>query len=446
MLTRNYQNRQNAGNNNSRNPFRPYSSNRFPSRPFSAYTYQHDVTNDNDAVGAANKSFNDDDKENYIPNDQEQYNTYEDVFYQGAIWAQSQPTQSNQHIDGMQEPKDVDHDDTVELNFITTKLMTTFKCRRCYAVFTSNNQLHRHLRTGCDITATNAPAELVQETPITAMTPDTIIVTPSRQVIASDSSDVTVEGYAFRGYQYVTTMVAFLFGGILYKLCFDTGCTMSLIDRKFLFEIFPKTILRKMPTPMKVKGIGDRKHDACEYIKLKMYLPSPTGKTALIDREFHVVDNLTAKALIGIDIMKPKGIVIDLGMNIMKIGACKDLLIPIDVTSKGARVNTTIFSRKGIILPPHTNVPVLVTGAKRPLSLPTDRDFIFEPNILDTLLVYAHVVDYNMSEVFIRNDTDYEITLPRRTRLGNVTEYDAAGAFAVDPDQHDLAMKAPKRL
>ena len=200
-----------------------------------------------------------------------------------------------------------------------------------------------------------------------------------------------------------------------------------------------------MPTPIKVKGIGDRKYDTCEYIKLKMYLLSPTGKTALIDREFHVVDNLTAKALIGIDIMKPKGIVIDLGMNIMKIGACKDLLIPIDVTSKGARVNTIIFSRKGIVLLPYTNVPVLVTGAKRPLSLPTDRDFIFKPNTLDTLLVYAHIVDYNISEVFIRNDTNYEITLPRRTRLSNVTEYDTAGAFVVDPNQHDLTMKAPKR-
>ena len=209
---------------------------------------------------------------------------------------------------------------------------------------------------------------------------------------------------------------------------------MSLIDRKFLFEIFPKTILRKMLTPIKVKGIGDRKHNTYKYIKLKMYLLSLTGKIALIDREFYVVDNLTAKVLIGIDIMKPKGIVIDLGMNIMKIGACKDLLIPIDVTSKGARVNTTIFSRKDIVLLLYTNILVLVIGAKRPLSLPIDRDFIFEPNILNTLLVYIYVVNYNMSEVFIRNNTDYEITLPRRTRLGNVTEYDTTGAFVVDPN------------
>ena len=189
-----------------------------------------------------------------------------------------------------------------------------------------------------------------------------------------------------------------------------------------------------MLTPMKVKGIGNRKYDAYKYIKLKMYLQSSNSNIALIDREFYVIDNLTAKALIGIDIIKPKSIVIDLDINIMKIGACKDLLIPINITSKGARVNTTIFSRKGIVLPPYTNILVPITGAKRPLSLPTDRDFIFEPYTHNTLLVYTYIVDYNISEVFIRNDTNYKITLQRRTKLGNITKYNAAGVFVVNPD------------
>ena len=185
---------------------------------------------------------------------------------------------------------------------------------------------------------------------------------------------------------------------------------------------------------IKVKGIGDRKHDTYKYIKLKMYLQSSNSNTALINREFYIINNLTAKVLIGIDIMKPKGIVIDLGINIIKIGAYKDLLIPINIISKGNRVNTTIFSRKGIVLPPYTNVPVPIIGAKRPLSLPADRDFIFEPYTYNTLLVYTYIVDYNISEVFIRNDTNYEITLLRRTKLSNITKYDAAGAFVVNPN------------
>ena len=189
-----------------------------------------------------------------------------------------------------------------------------------------------------------------------------------------------------------------------------------------------------MPTTIKVKGIGDKKYDAYKYIKLKMYLQSSNSNIALIDREFHVIDNLTAKVLIGIDIMKPKGIAIDLGINIMKIGAYKDLLIPINITSKDTRVNTTIFSRKGIVLPLYTNMLVPIIWAKRPLSLPIDRDFIFEPYTHNTLLVYTYIVDYNISEVFIRNDTNYKITLLRRTKLGNITKYNTTGAFADNPN------------
>ena len=103
-----------------------------------------------------------------------------------------------------------------------------------------------------------------------------------------------------------------------------------------------------MLTPIKVKGIGDRKYNTYKYIKLKIYLLSLTSKIALIDQEFYIIDNLIAKVLISIDIINPKSIVIDLDINIIKIGTCKDLLIPIDITSKDARVNTTIFSRKNI--------------------------------------------------------------------------------------------------
>ena len=59
-----------------------------------------------------------------------------------------------------------------------------------------------------------------------------------------------------------------------------------------------------------------------------MYLPSKNGTVASIEREFHVVDDLTAKALIGIDIMKPEGIVLDLENDAMKTGSCQNLDIP----------------------------------------------------------------------------------------------------------------------
>ena len=139
-------------------------------------------------------------------------------------------------------------------------------------------------------------------------------------------------------------MIQLFFLNLLYNLCFDTGCIMSLINKTFLSENHPTTKIKKMSTSITVKGINSNKHEASEYIKIKMYLSGKNEMIALIEREFHVVDNLTAKALIGIDIMKSKEIVLDLQADVMRIGVCQDLEISIVVTSRGSRINVSIYS------------------------------------------------------------------------------------------------------
>lgn len=63
--------------------------------------------------------------------------------------------------------------------------------------------------------------------------------------------------------------------------------------------------------------------DAGEFVRLRIYLPGKTG-VALIERDFHIVDNLTIKALIGIDIIKPEGIVLDVARNLTTITSCNN--------------------------------------------------------------------------------------------------------------------------
>lgn len=43
---------------------------------------------------------------------------------------------------------------------------------------------------------------------------------------------------------------------------------------------------------------------------------SSDGKVALIRREIHIIDNLSIKALIEINIMKPKDIILDISRNL----------------------------------------------------------------------------------------------------------------------------------
>ena len=60
-------------------------------------------------------------------------------------------------------------------------------------------------------------------------------------------------------------------------------------------------------------------------MKVKIYLSSSTStsnrKLALIKRELYLVDNLSAKILIRINIIKPKSIILDLRRDIIIIEA-----------------------------------------------------------------------------------------------------------------------------
>ena len=114
---------------------------------------------------------------------------------------------------------------------------------------------------------------------------------------------------------------------------------------------------------MTVKGIDNKRYKASEYVKIKMYLLSKDGTVALIERELHIVDNLIAKTLIGVDIMKPEGIIINLQNDVMRIGSCQNLEVPIVVISKGIRINATIYSSKRMVIPLYINMAVPIRGA-----------------------------------------------------------------------------------
>ena len=98
---------------------------------------------------------------------------------------------------------------------------------------------------------------------------------------------------------------------MLFNLYFDTSYIISLINRKFLRNNYSIKI-KKISTLIIIKGIRSEKHEASEYIRIKLYLLSKNGTVALIKREFYVINNLTAKALIRIDILKPEDIILNL--------------------------------------------------------------------------------------------------------------------------------------
>ena len=88
------------------------------------------------------------------------------------------------------------------------------------------------------------------------------------EVVYFNATDVIIEGYGFRGHRFITTIVKFFLEEIGYELCFDIECTISLIDRKFLLNIFSGIAIKKISSPITIREIDTNTHDVSEYVRL----------------------------------------------------------------------------------------------------------------------------------------------------------------------------------
>ena len=62
-----------------------------------------------------------------------------------------------------------------------------------------------------------------------------------------------------------------------------------------------------------------------------------------------------------------------------------------------------------------------------------ERDFIVEPRAQRDLMMFAHLVDSQMSGVLVKNETDHFVQIPRKLRLGMLCEINYKNIFFVEP-------------
>ena len=87
-----------------------------------------------------------------------------------------------------------------------------------------------------------------------------------------------------------------------------------------------------------------------------------------------------------------------------------------------------MHAQKATVIAPYSETIV----PTRRLALPEDRDFLFEPSTQGKLTMYAHLMDYRMSGVLVRNDSNSSVRILSKTRLRNVTELDYDNYFQAD--------------
>ena len=255
-------------------------------------------------------------------------------------------------------------------------------CRICHTLFSSKNKLHNHLQIGpClkesgggvkRITAglskiptvikkdvrnhTESAARTKEPTAyfqLTYMPNDELqqqriadsTATTCSSVVSSNADGMKGDGYGFKDWHYATIEVKFAISGDLHTICLDTGCTMSLIDRAFLAKEIPRAIIQKMASPISVRGIGSTDHKTNEYVLLDFYILHKDNRTAHLRRELHVVEELHANILIGIDIMGPEGIVLDVNSKTAIIKSCDEITTQLTVTPRSSqRIRRSILN------------------------------------------------------------------------------------------------------
>jgi len=63
-------------------------------------------------------------------------------------------------------------------------------------------------------------------------------------------------------------------------------------------------LIEKIPTLITIRGISDKKHDASKFTKIPIFFKSLNGTVTLIEYKFYIINDLLAKVLITINILK----------------------------------------------------------------------------------------------------------------------------------------------
>ena len=362
------------------------------------------------------------------------------------------------------EDEKSDPNEEVDVGFVSISYHATVgkmgekpACRRCHEEFPSNNQLHKHLKTRtCQRKASGKKSESQKLTSIPSTDATgiskTIPVLKSQnsptagdlELIESTASSSPSNGMAFRSWHYLTGLFSLSQEAVPEPGCLDTGCPMSMADRLFLKRLMPSYKIEKHEAPITLRGIGTNRYSTNEWTTVSFFMKgkTPEGKPVMIKftHDIHVVDNLKANLLVGMDILGPEGVIIDLPNESVIFSRCGNVSVPVQATARdNVRIRRVVRSEKRQIVPPKSTGTVQVAlKGKGPLP---DRDFMFEPEMQGA---YAHLVDSNFNFVSIRNDTNSSLVIPRRHRIGSVVEYEAEEGYPMDVENHSLAAKSSK--
>ncbi len=368
------------------------------------------------------------------------------------------PQESHEHYDYFADDRPDDHFEPEEEThgFFVDPIDKT--CRKCKQEFSSRNKLHQHVRSehrdmvpsggripagekvsGSVSVPSNGSSILPEGNAAVLHLPEESKIVKSTVV---HSNKVT--GTGFRNWHYVVGKIMLHPQGPLRDICIDTGCSVTVVDKRFMEANLPHAEIRTMASPAIVKGLGKAKHEVNRFVRTSIYLPGKTdiGEPVIgeLTVDLHLVDDLKANILLGMDVVGPEDIDVITSKKHLYVGSC-GMRMPIEIRPRGTEVRRAIKAKQDVLIHPGQQVSIPIHYHA---TLP-ERDLLFEPDESE-LTLYAHIVDSSVEAVLARNDSDVPITLTRKTRLGHIAEIPYDSCYLASSELAHLASRPPKKV
>src|SRR5450631_4183209 len=115
----------------------------------------------------------------------------------------------------------------------------------------------------------------------------------------------------------------------------DLGCSLTLANTKWISTLRPNLELCTKATLVSVRGISTKRYKSDTYVLFPFYLRGVAQdgsiKLAHFVREVYLIDDFQCNFLIGVNVLGPERIDLLVSSATLRIGACENLSVPMNV-------------------------------------------------------------------------------------------------------------------
>jgi hypothetical protein len=253
-------------------------------------------------------------------------------------------------------------------------------CNFCKTSFDSRNKMFQHFP--CKNRRTKSTPVIVD---VNIHQVNNAEATPRKiKSPTNDSAEIDSNGWGSRGYHYLKADARLNEKASAFQACVDTGCVTTLIDEDFLKNQYPNTQVFRRAGPITVRGFTGKEHSGLDHI-LSPIIFSGTESDAQVWAEIHLVKNLQATLLIGIDVLTRENVKINLTDKTTTIGYCENTVAPVSIWKRGTMINRPVITPADTWIQPNSFSAITFDD----LDLPEDKDYLFDPsptNLVSLLL------------------------------------------------------------